>query len=59
MRLFVLSYLTLAGSGTGDLTPSTGFASMAVALEAMMGQIYPKVGQFFGEISQQVYLPGE
>jgi hypothetical protein len=40
MRLFVLSYSTLAGSGTGDLTPSTGFASMAVALEAMMGQIY-------------------
>jgi hypothetical protein len=40
MRLFVLSYSTLAGSGTGDLTPSTGFASMAIALVAMMGHIY-------------------
>ncbi|MBV8267559.1 MAG: hypothetical protein JO355_16235 [Planctomycetaceae bacterium] len=40
MRLSVLSYSTLAGSGTGDLTPSTEFANMAVALEAMMGQIY-------------------
>ena len=44
MRLFVLSDSTLAGSGTGDLTTSTGFASIVVALEAMMGQIFLAVG---------------
>jgi hypothetical protein len=40
MRLFVLSYATLSGSGSAEIAPATGFASNAASLEAMAGQIY-------------------
>jgi hypothetical protein len=37
MRLFVLSYATLSGSGYAPIAPATGFASNVVALEGMTG----------------------
>jgi hypothetical protein len=40
LRLLVFSYKSLTGAGYSDLSPATGFTSIATCLEAMMGQIY-------------------
>lgn len=39
-RLLVFSFSTLSTTGFGDLSPRTGFVSIAASLEAMTGQIY-------------------
>ena len=40
MRMLSLSYASLSTVGSTDISPATAFASNAVSLEAMVGQIY-------------------
>jgi hypothetical protein len=40
MALMSLSYATLSGAGTTEISPAHGFSVNAVSLEALIGQIY-------------------